>query len=355
MATIRERHTSSGEIRYQVEIRIKGHPRESATFGRKTDAKRWIQQTETAIRNGKYFSTSAARQHTLAELIDRYIQFELPKKGAQKANQKSQLLWWKEQIGAHLLSNITPALIAECRDKLANENTHQSERRSPSTVNRYLAAISHVFTLAVDEWQWLEESPMRKVKKLKEPRGRVRFLSDEERFLLLDACKQSNSPYLYPIVVLALSTGMRRGEILNLAWKDVDLKQHRVTLHETKNGERRAVPLVGHALGVMKEFARAHHRLDTPLVFPGKNPKRPATIRDSWEHALKVAGLNDFRFHDTRHSAASYLAMNGASLAEIAEVLGHKTLQMVKRYAHLSEAHTAEVVGRMNKRIFGTS
>jgi integrase len=93
--------------------------------------------------------------------------------------------------------------------------------------------------------------------------------------------------------------------------------------------------------------------LDTPLVFPDRTGTRPVGIREAFEWALKRAGITNFRFHDCRHCAASYLAMNGASLAEIAEVLGHKTLAMVKRYAHLSEAHTAGVVARMNAAIFG--
>jgi integrase len=141
----------------------------------------------------------------------------------------------------------------------------------------------------------------------------------------------------------------------------VDLHQGRITLHETKNGERRVVPLAGKALELLQAHAKVR-RLDTPLLFPSKvrDPKTkvpvgPMDLRTPWENALKTAGIEDFRFHDLRHSAASYLAMNGASLAEIAEVLGHKTLQMVKRYSHLSEAHTAGVVARMNARIFGGS
>lgn len=139
---------------------------------------------------------------------------------------------------------------------------------------------------------------------------------------------------------------------MSLTWEDVDLHQGRATLHETKNGERRVVPLSGKALELLKAHAKVR-RLNTSLLFPGKNPQKPMDLRTPWESALKKAGIEDFRFHDLRHSAASYLAMNGASLAEIAEVLGHKTLQMVKRYAHLSEAHSAGVMERMNARIFG--
>jgi integrase len=122
-----------------------------------------------------------------------------------------------------------------------------------------------------------------------------------------------------------------------------------IRLTKTKNKESRAIPLQHHAFDLVKEMSTVTHT-DTDLLFPGKNPRTPVEIRKPWVNALKKANVPNFRFHDLRHSAASYLAMNGATLAEIAEVLGHKTLQMVKRYAHLSEQHTSRVVGAMNEK-----
>ncbi|HUD00807.1 MAG TPA: site-specific integrase, partial [Rhabdochlamydiaceae bacterium] len=222
---------------------------------------------------------------------------------------------------------------------------------------RYLAALSHALSTACKEWGWLEDSPMRKVSKPKEPRGRVRYLETEERERLLQACRESKNPYLYTVVVTALSTGMRRSEILNLTYRDVDLDKGRITLHETKNGERRVVPLVGHALELLRQHGSIR-RIDTVLVFPairGQKPQKVLNFRGAWETALKSAAIDDFRFHDLRHSCASYLAMNGASLAEIGELLGHKNLQVTRRYSHLSEVHTAGVVESMNEKIFGGS
>ena len=206
--------------------------------------------------------------------------------------------------------------------------------------------------MAIKEWGWVEDNPLRKVTKPKESRGRVRFLSDEERTRLLVECKKSESQYLYIAVVLALSTGGRRMEILGLSWNDVDFNRGIITLHETKNGDRRVLPLAGHALELMKQHKKVRH-VTSNLVFPGKNINNPVDLRTPFETVLKRAEITDFRWHDLRHSCASYLAMNGASLAEIAEILGHKTLQMVKRYAHLSDAHTSKVVARMNEAIFG--
>ncbi|WP_242602252.1 site-specific integrase [Legionella nagasakiensis] len=202
------------------------------------------------------------------------------------------------------------------------------------------------------EWQWIEDSPMLRVLKPKEPKGRVRFLSDDERTCLLTECKRSESQFLYTAVVLALSTGGRRMEILGLSWKNVDLIRGVITLHETKNGERRVLPLTGHALELMRQHAKIRH-INTELVFPGSNFQKPVDLRTPFETALKRAEIDDFIWHDLIHFCVSYLAMNNASLAEIAEILGHKTLQMVKRHAHLSDAHTSKVVAKMNERIFG--
>lgn len=353
MAYIQERKNGDAQITYRVQIRLKGFPIQTATFERKTDAKRWAQQTEAAIREGRHFKTSAAKKHTLAELIDRYIRDVLPTKPKSLKKQTAQLNWWKEQIGSYALADIAPSIIVEQRDILLHGQTIRKAQRSPATVVRYLAALSHAFTIAVKEWGWLESNPIAMITRPKEPRGRVRFLSDDEREKLLDTAKQSKNGYLYLILVLCLSTGARKMEILGLHWKNVDLSRGIITLHETKNNERRALPLTGHAMDLMKQHAKVK-RIDTDLVFPSpSNPKIPIDIRTPFETALKKAEIEDFRFHDLRHSAASYLAMNGASLAEIAEVLGHKTLQMVKRYAHLSDAHTARVVERMNNTIFG--
>jgi integrase len=162
----------------------------------------------------------------------------------------------------------------------------------------------------------------------------------------------SKNSSLYTIVVLALATGARQQELLSLRWPDVDLKRGTLTFHETKNGERRAVPLTGYALDLLKKHAHLC-RPEVDFVFPIYTSTKRRRISDAWEHAVKRAGIENFRYHDLRHSCASYLAMNDASLMEIAAILGHRTLQMVQRYAHLSEAHTAGMVQRMNQAIFG--
>ena len=353
MATIETRRNADGTTGYRAKVRLKGFPSESATFERKTDAKEWAKQTEASMRQGRHFKTVEAKKHMVGDLIDRYLR-EMEKKNPKRfVDVKTLLGWWKGEIGVYLLSDVSRALIIEQRDKLLNTKGRNVERRKNSTVNRYTTALGNAFTVAMNEWEWIHENPMRKISKLSEPRGRVRFLDDEERERLLEACQASTNLQLHILVVLALSTGARHGELINLRWSDVDWQRSVITLHDTKNKERRLLPLLHYALELMKEHNKVRN-IASDLVFPSpSNLQRPWDSRSAWLSALKKADIQDFRFHDLRHSAASYLAMNGASLAEIAEVLGHKTLQMVKRYAHLSEAHTAKVVQSMNERIFG--
>ncbi len=352
MATIEKRVNGEGATSYRVKVRLRGYPTQTATFNRQTDAKKWIQDTESAIREGRHFKTSEAKKHTVKKLIERYVKEILPQKKSASA-QESQLNYWMDSIGSFLLSDITPALIVEQRSQLALEkNDHKKVKKTNATINRYCAALSHVFSIAVKEWGWMQENPLLKIKKLKEPRGRVRCLSDEERLRLMQACQESSSPFLYILVVLGISTGARKMEIRSLEWKDVDLNRGMIILHDTKNGERRSLPLVGIAKDLMKAHYKNRNK-NTELVFPAKNLQTPIDIRTPFETALQKAEIEDFKWHDLRHSCASYLAMNGATLAEIAGVLGHKTLSMVKRYSHISDAHTAGVVERMNSKIFG--
>lgn len=201
MAYIQERKSADGKTSYRVQVRLKGYPTQTATFERKTDAKKWAQNTESAIREGRHFKTTEAKKHTLAEMIERYIRDVLPKKSASMKLQEFQLNWWKDQIGVYLLSDVTPALIAEYRDKLMqtpverlkDKSTYKKRARkqdppatqeretvlkprSSASVNRYLAALSHVFSVAVKEWGWIDDTPMRKINKLRESNGVVRYL-----------------------------------------------------------------------------------------------------------------------------------------------------------------------------------
>ena len=190
--------------------------------------------------------------------------------------------------------------------------------------------------------------------------GRVRYLSADELARLRTAAAASENKFLPTVIEVAVATGMRYSEIMNLRWRDVliDPQGHcsLAVQEETKNGERRGVPLLGTAQVALDALRLAHKQANgdkvslDALLFPSAAKKdAPVELRKSWETALKRAKIEDFRFHDLRHTAASFMVQSGATAPEIAEVLGHKDLQMVKRYAHLSKDHIAGVLSRMNQ------
>ncbi len=360
MATIEKRTDSTGAITYRVKVRLRGHPQESASFRRLTDAKRWSSQTESALREGRYFKTSESQKHNLGDAIKRYQQEMLPELKDPK-HPLLHLNWWNKEIGGTPLADLRPSTIAECRDKLkrtpSDYGKHKGKPRSAATVNRYLASLSPVLSAAVMEWEWMDSNPCKKVKRGKEPSGRVRFLSPTERTALLAACAEMHdTPELNVIVLIAVITGARRGEIMGLRWRHVDISRGRLILEDTKNGENRSVPLVGPALRALTNWGKVRPLDSNELVFPGRgerNKSNPLDFEKAWHEVLGRAGVTNFRFHDLRHTAASYLAMNGAGLREIGDILGHKTLAMVQRYSHLCDDHKQATMERMALAEFG--
>jgi integrase len=348
---IDERINSDGSVSYRARVRVKGHAPITKTFSSLTLAKKWKKTTEVEIEKGRYFDKHEAQKHTMGEAIDRYIQTVLPKKPKNARNVKQHLLWWKKHLKPLTLDAVKPSLIAEKRDLLLSESNDYGRRRSTTTAVRYLSSLSHLFTIAIKEWEWLSENPIHKISKPRLANGRVRFLNDDERIRLLEACRQSRCKVLYLAVILALSTGMRYGEILNLTRADVDIENGVITLKETKNGEVRSLPLVGQPLELLKLHVASINK-PSALIFPSpSSPTKPIDIRSAWEKALQNAHITNFRFHDLRHTTASYLAMNGHSLLDIAALLGHKDLQMTKRYAHLSQEYKKGMVTTMTQKI----
>ncbi len=353
MPTFESRKNPDGSVSHRVKVRLAGYPSQSASFRRLTDARRWAAQVETELREGRHFSQKESSRHTVEDLIARYERDVLPHKRSNGSNLRHHFKWWRVRIGATRLCDVTPALITQCRDELLAADATTGVRRAPATVVRYMSTLSHAFSVAMKEWQWVEDTPLRRVSKPREANGRCRVLTTEERVALLLACQSSGAPLLYPIVILALATGMRRGEILALTWDRVDLIRGHLVLDRTKNGDRRGVALGAKPLEELKKLAAT--RGQSRYVFPSPTrPDQPLEIGKTWVRACTKAGVTDFRFHDLRHSAASYLAMNGASSAELAAVLGHRTLAMVKRYSHISLSHARSVVIAMNDRIFST-
>lgn len=336
MATIRKRTTSSGPS-YTVQIRLKGQADQTATFARLTDARKWAASVESAIREGRHFQTAESKRHTVGDLIDRYVREILPTKRSY-AVRGQHLAYWRDAIGDRLLADVRPALLKEQQQALR-------KGRSDSTVNRYMASLSHAFTVATKEWEWTESNPFLKVSALAEPQGRVRFLTDDERGRLLQSCRE-HSELLYTLVVLALATGARKAELLGLTWRDVDLSRGLITFEQTKSGKRRAVPVTGAALDLLRAIPR---QIGTELLFPSPhNKRRPINVQNIFAAAVQRAGISDFRWHDLRHSAASYLVAAGVHMKVVQEILGHHSVVVTEKYSHLADGHLREAVRRVD-------
>ena len=182
----------------------------------------------------------------------------------------------------------------------------------------------------------------------KKPKGRTRFLNEDEIVRLLDACGNSQNPALHAAVVLAMNTGMRKGEILGLTWERIDLQSDlgfraKATLYETKSGEPRGVPLNTAAVAALSTL-QSDPEKRCGNIFRASNGSNRSTMRTAFENAVKRAGIAHCRFHDLRHTAASHMVMRGRSLQEVKEVLGHSDYRMTLRYAHLSPASLRSAV-----------
>ena len=181
MKGIDKRTHKDGTVSYRARVRIKGHPVLIQSFASKTLAMKWKRDTESAVEQGKYAYDKPGSKNTLAELIDRYIERVLPSKPKNARNVRQHLLWWKQELGHCLLSDIKPSLIAQKRDELLSGLTCKDKLRSSTTVVRYLASLSHAFAIAVKDWEWIQENPVMKISKPKISNGRTRFLNDDEK------------------------------------------------------------------------------------------------------------------------------------------------------------------------------
>lgn len=362
MATIEKRITGDGKPSYRAKIRVKGFPPETATFDRLTDAREWAARVESDMKAGRHFG--GAKLHTFDELATEYERAARDLKSW--PDRKGHLEAWRAEFGRDLLSDITPQRIARARDKLLTGETRFTKRatgdpekdnarvkgqRTGPTVNRYLATLSACMTYGAKSLGWIERNPVERVPKSKENPGRVRFLSEEELPRLLDACRRH--PDLYLAVVLSLTTGGRQSEVMGLRWPQIDFARRVITLNQgtTKNRDARALPLSGEAFTLLQDRARVRSLKDDRLFPPATARSEQRNLRESWERAVKAAGIENFRWHDLRHTAASYLAMSGVSLVEIAKILGHRTLAMVARYSHLDPSHVVAVGDKLADRL----
>lgn len=287
--------------------------------------------------------------HLLADVIKEYLTAaEMAKRSFR--NDKRYGKTWTERLGRRTLEEITAADLEKIRvERLAGRLGRDADDKdkkprpvTPATVNREYAFLKHVFNIAIRDGK-TERNPVAKLKMLREPSGRVRYLSDEEETVLFAKLLTDESR---DRVRVLLQTGLRKSEFLGLRWKDVDLKAGMLTIPRSKHGETRHVPLTSEVRSIISRRPRS---LDaTALIFPNSlgNVDLHWAEKD-FPDAVEEAEIEDFRLHDTRHTFASRLAMEGVDILAIKELGGWKTLSMVQRYAHLSPGHQRRAIERL--------
>lgn len=349
MASIYQRTNKDGTKVWRAVIRIKNYPTVSDHFDRKKAAEDWAKETETEIKKGKYNFTKNSEK-TVAELIDLYIQDAVI--GHHKAADDTifQLNYFKGAIGKYALTYITPELLVAERKKLSEPNK-RGKTLNPATVNRYLSTLSGAFRYACKNMRWIDENPCLNLLKLKTNPKVRRTLTQDEELRLLSACRGSKSPYLYCIVLIALTTGARKSEILNLIWDAIDFDNRIAHIKDSKNGHPRKVGLVD---CVIDELKKIYNQRDSRknLVFASKTAFGIVDIKKSWNTAIQSAEIENFVFHGFRHHYCSMGAKAGASGLQLRSQLGHSSASMTDHYTHLDANSTRFIGEHIEQRLF---
>jgi integrase len=317
-------------------IRRQGWPATIKTFRTKRDAEDWARRTEDEMVRGVYIRRTTHERTTIADALDRYEREVVPlKKASTQAREGARIREVKAFFGKYSLAAVSPDLVAEFRDK------RLAQGKANNTVRLELALLGHMFSTAIKEWHMgLTYNPVSNVRKPSPGHGRNRRLVGDEQQRLLAAVAEHCNPMLGWIVRLAIETGMRQSEILNLQRHQVDLARRVVRLHDTKNEASRTVPLNKAATAVLEQaLANPTRPKNEPLVFfgePGKDDKRrPYAFQKTWQTIRNSLCLTGLHFHDLRHEAVSRLVESGLSDQEVASISGHKSMQMLRRYTHL--------------------
>ena len=306
---------------WYIDYYVEGGRKREAIGPNKKMAEHALAKRKLQIAENRYLDIAKMSKVTFEQLSRNYLQYAKADKLSWGRDERSIRLLSKKFAGMKL-SLITPLAIEE----------YKNERRqsvAPATVNRELACLKHMFTKAI-HWDMTSINPVKLVKLFREDNARTRYLSLDE----IDKLLSSISERVKPMVITALNTGMRLGEILKLKWEDVDLINRVIIVRRSKNGYSRDIPVTDQLYQALKPIDQSKE-----YVFSNADGNPVKSIRTAFEKAVLLAGLKDFTFHDLRHTFASHLVMNGTDLLTVKELLGHRTINMTVRYSHLSQSH----------------
>jgi integrase len=321
MATIRKLRG-----RWQAQVRRRGMKPRAKSFDSKADAEKWARDLESQVdKFGTAPDTKILESTTLGELLERYQREITPaKRGAVQEDQRIGVLR-RHDLAHRTLIGLSQQDISSFRDE-------RLRTVAPSTTVRELAILSHVLEVAIRDWGLpLSRNVVKLVRRPIIRNERKRRLEGDEEQRLLDGCAGGKIPYFRALLILAIETGMRRGEILGLNWADVSHNRRVITLTMTKSGSGREVPLSQRAFDTVMEW-KSLADVDQLQVFPMK----PGSLEQVWRRLLIRAEIAGLRFHDLRHEGVSRLFERGLNVIEVSSISGHKELRMLQRYTHLS-------------------
>jgi integrase len=305
----------------------------------KTIAKEIMAKKKAEAVKGRYELPSKKPSPKLDEFAKEYFAYYQSNRRPQSLQRhKTAYRALYPTFGHQRLADISPLDIERYKRQ------RQGTGVSGVTINRELALLKNVFSKAI-EWEKVIDNPVKKVRLFREDNARTRFLTDEEETTLLAWC----GPQLKPLVITAMHTGFRASELLSLTWQDVDFKRGVVTVRAgyVKNGESRSVPMNQVLTAIVKAVKLGGN--EGEQVFCNRQGKPYRSFRTAFERAVRKAGVQDFTFHDLRHTFASRLVMAGVDLPTVKELMGHKNITMTLRYAHLSSDHKQAAVKKLEK------
>lgn len=328
----------SNDKNYYIDFCANGKRKREHIGASKALAETVLNKRLVEVAEGKYLDIKKENRIKFEDFANEYLELHCKTNNKSWLKTDSRLLTvLKRHFSGKCLHEITPHLVEKFKsDRIAEV--------APATVNRQLACLKSLFNKAIAWNKFTGTNPVKSVKLFKENNQRLRFLERDEIAKLLSVCNKT----LRTIVIVALNTGMRRGEVLGLKWRDLDVKRGVIYLHNTKNGERRELPINEQ---VKTALIRVRKHPQSEYIFYKQDGSPIGDIKKSFLTAIRKSGIKDFRFHDLRHSFASHLVMSGADLNTVRELLGHKSLQMTLRYSHLSPNHKQRAVDILGRRI----
>jgi integrase len=319
---------------WYIDYYVKGQRKRRKVGPSKKLALQVLEDVHVKVAKEEYLGIFEEKKALFEDFSKQYLEYSKANKALSSYERDiTSMVHLAPFFGGRYLFDVTPELIEKYK-------VARLQKVQPAAVNRELACLKHMYTKAI-AWGYVKVNPAKSVKLLKEPPGRLRYLKPDEIENLLASCPR----HIRPVVLTAINTGMRRGEIFNLKWRDLDLENRKLTVVNAKNNESRVIPI---NQTLYEEFRALLKEANGEYVFSRRNAEPLKDIRTGFAAALTKAKIKDFRFHDLRHTFGSHLVMQGVNLRTVQQLMGHKDIKMTMRYSHLSPEHVQQAVEKLD-------